>query len=102
MSSRRDRRHARRTGRAHPSTLPAAQPTALPRGLSRSDLGWGAALLAMTLLAYFPALRDGFIWDDNHYVTENIVLRSLDGLWRLWLEPQSVPQYYPVTFTSFW
>ncbi len=69
---------------------------------SRSDLAWGFALVAITLVAYLPALGNGFIWDDNDYVTQNLVLRSLDGLGRLWLEPQSVPQYYPVTFTSFW
>jgi tetratricopeptide (TPR) repeat protein len=60
------------------------------------------ALGAIALVAYLPALRNGFIWDDNDYVTENLVLRSVDGLRRLWLDPQSVPQYYPVTFTSFW
>jgi tetratricopeptide (TPR) repeat protein len=76
--------------------------TSRARGPSRADLAWAGTLLAITVLAYLPALQNGFIWDDNHYVTENLVLRSFDGLQRLWLQPQSVPQYYPVTFTSFW
>jgi tetratricopeptide (TPR) repeat protein len=42
------------------------------------------------------------VWDDDDYVTANVALRSLDGLRRLWLEPGVTPQYYPVTFTSFW
>jgi tetratricopeptide (TPR) repeat protein len=62
-----------------------------------------AALLALlTLLAYLPALRGGFIWDDNAYVTENVTLRSAAGLGRIWAEPGALPQYYPLTFTTFW
>jgi tetratricopeptide (TPR) repeat protein len=64
--------------------------------------GAAAALLALTLLAYLPALGAGFVWDDDDYVTDNPTLRSLDGLRRIWLEPGAVPQYYPVTFTSLW
>lgn len=60
------------------------------------------ALLLLTLLAYLPAVRGGFIWDDDFYVTKNAVLRDLDGLRRIWTEPRSTPQYYPLTFTTFW
>ena len=59
-------------------------------------------LVALTLAAYAPALQAGFIWDDDSYVTANPTLQSLDGLRRIWLEPGAVPQYYPLTFTSFW
>ena len=51
--------------------------------------------------AYWPALHAGFIWDDDSYVTENAMLRSLEGLRRLWLERGAVPQYYPLTHTTF-
>jgi len=54
------------------------------------------------LLAYLPALGNGFVWDDDDYVTANTTLRSLAGLGRIWLEPGAVPQYYPLTFTSLW
>jgi hypothetical protein len=54
------------------------------------------------VVAYLPALPNGWVWDDDDYVTANQALRSLDGLRRLWLEPGVTPQYYPVTFTSFW
>lgn len=56
----------------------------------------------LTLVAYLPALGNGFIWDDDDYVTANPTLRSLGGLWRIWFEPGAVPQYYPLTFTSLW
>lgn len=61
-----------------------------------------AALLAMTCLSYLPATRGGFIWDDDRYVTGNLLLRSADGLHRIWLEPSAFPQYYPLVLTSFW
>ncbi|MCG3126306.1 MAG: Beta-barrel assembly-enhancing protease [Phycisphaerae bacterium] len=62
----------------------------------------GLALLILTGLAYLPVGRAGFIWDDDHYVTENRTLHSLDGLRRIWLEPRAIPQYYPLVHTSFW
>ncbi|MBX3027358.1 tetratricopeptide repeat protein [bacterium] len=61
-----------------------------------------AALVAMTVLAYLPALQGGFVWDDDNYVTANPTLLNLDGLRRIWVEPDAVPQYYPLTFTTFW
>ena len=59
-------------------------------------------LLAATALAYLPAFRAGFIWDDPVYVAENHTLRSLDGLRQIWLVPGAVIQYYPLVFTTFW
>lgn len=64
--------------------------------------GWfGLALLAVTLLAYLPAIRSGFVWNDEDYVTAP-ALRSLDGLGRIWIEPGAVQQYYPVLHSAFW
>jgi tetratricopeptide (TPR) repeat protein len=62
----------------------------------------GAALVLMVLAAYRPALRAGFIWDDDDHVTANETLKSVDGLRRIWLEPGVVPQYYPLTFSGLW
>jgi len=62
----------------------------------------GGALVAAALAVYWPALHGDFIWDDDAYVTENATLRSLDGLRRIWLEPRSLPQYYPLVHTTFW
>src|SRR5437016_4456617 len=78
------------------------QPSA---GIPAGGCGVAAAALllcAMTVTAYLPVVDAGFVWDDDSYVTANVTLRSLDGLRRIWLEPGAVPQYYPLTFTSFW
>jgi Flp pilus assembly protein TadD len=61
-----------------------------------------AALIAFVMLAYLPATRAGFVWDDEHYVTSNTLLSSVTGLWRIWTEPRALPQFYPLTFTTFW
>ncbi len=59
-------------------------------------------LVVVTFLVYTPALRAGFIWDDDDYVTQNPVLRSAEGLVRVWTELGATPQYYPMVFTTFW
>jgi len=56
----------------------------------------------VTLVAYLPALLGQFVWDDDKYVTNNLLLRSLKGLWQIWFVPGATVQYYPLTFTSFW
>ncbi|HTL27865.1 MAG TPA: hypothetical protein VL282_01530, partial [Tepidisphaeraceae bacterium] len=37
----------------------------------RRDLLLGAILIIATIVAYFPAMKGGFIWDDPDYVTNN-------------------------------
>ncbi len=59
-------------------------------------------LVCVMLAAYRPALRGGYIWDDDFYVTGNRTLRDSDGLRQIWLRPGSTPQYYPLVFTTFW
>jgi Flp pilus assembly protein TadD len=66
-------------------------------------LGLAALVLAAAVASsYLPAVRGGFVWDDDSYVTENRTLRSAGGLKEIWLSPGSTPQYYPLVFTSFW
>jgi len=62
----------------------------------------GALLLAgLTVLAYVPALRGGFIWDDNRFLTLNPLMKASDGLRRIWLTAES-PDYWPLSSTSVW
>lgn len=65
---------------------------------------WAPALwlLGLTLLFYLPALFNGYIWDDDNYVLNNLTLRTWDGLRQMWLEPRSIPQYYPLVHSTFW
>jgi tetratricopeptide (TPR) repeat protein len=60
-----------------------------------------AGLLAVTLLAYGPALHGEFLWDDDAHVTRP-ELRSWQGLGRIWFELDATQQYYPLLHTVFW
>ncbi|HVW20424.1 MAG TPA: tetratricopeptide repeat protein [Opitutaceae bacterium] len=71
-------------------------------GAASARRDWRPALiLPAALLAYLPALRGGFIWDDDGHVTRPD-LRSLGGLRRIWAEPGATQQYYPVLHSAFW
>jgi protein O-mannosyl-transferase len=62
----------------------------------------GALLLCcVTVIAYLPALRSGFIWDDDLLVTGNNLLKSASGLHKIWFTTEP-SDYWPVTLTAFW
>ena len=58
-------------------------------------------LAVVTMLAYQPAWRGGFLWDDDANIATP-ELRSLDGLRRIWFEPRTTQQYYPLLYSSSW
>jgi protein O-mannosyl-transferase len=60
----------------------------------------GLVILCAVFLAYLPALRGGFIWDDDAYVTENRLLTAPDGWRRIWFSAHSQSQYFPMTYTT--
>ena len=69
---------------------------------SWKSVGIGSILLVLlTLAAYLPALRGGFIWDDDDHLTENPAMTAPDGLRQIWTS-LAVSRYYPLTLTSFW
>jgi Tfp pilus assembly protein PilF len=72
------------------------------KNLWKSLVWRGALIVLLTTVAYLPVFHAGFIWDDDAYVTDNVTLRSLHGLWRIWFQVGAVPQYYPLVHTSFW
>jgi hypothetical protein len=101
---------ARRT--VGPAAPPARAPAAL-RALGRAELLTALAVVALALWAYVPALRAGWIWDDDLYVTNNAYVQSWGGLWDIWFGFTrhaskggalivKTYQYYPVVFSSFW
>src|SRR5712664_3460940 len=90
----------RRAGhRPSPAIPPHPRPTL---AFWKPALLQGAIIVLLTLVAYLPALRAGYIWDDDEFVTDNLTLRSLAGLRRIWAEPGATWQYYPLVHTSFW
>ena len=65
-------------------------------------LALGTALVLAVAAAYLPALRAGFVWNDDTYVTDNPTLDGLGGLELIWTDSKANEQYYPMVFTSYW
>jgi len=63
---------------------------------------WSIAAAILAFAVHLPAAENGFTnWDDTAYIHNNPHLTAADGLQRIWTTDES-PQYYPLTFTSFW
>lgn len=68
----------------------------------RALLALGASLIVLlTVIVYVPAMRGGFIWDDDRYVTENPLITAPDGMSRIWFSLDSPSQYFPLVYTTF-
>jgi Flp pilus assembly protein TadD len=82
----------------------AAQSGMTNRKPASRNWNWlfGLLLTAAVLAAYLPALRGGFIWDDDLHVTNNPTLRDWTGLKDIWFEVGKTLQYYPLVHSSFW
>jgi Tfp pilus assembly protein PilF len=57
-------------------------------------------IILVTFAAYAPALRAGFVWDDDELVTENNLIKAPDGLYRFWCTTQPT-DYWPLTSTTW-
>jgi tetratricopeptide (TPR) repeat protein len=62
--------------------------------------GWGLLLCALVLVAYLPAARGGFVWDDVDHLTENPCIVGPLGLKEIWTTSQA--SLCPLVFTTFW
>ncbi len=63
----------------------------------------GGLIVLLVFLAYLPALRGGFIWDDDYWTTNLLALfQDTSGLRLIWFQPTALQQYYPLSGTTFW
>ena len=79
--------------------IQAAQITTL-NSRQRSQL-LGASLILAAIIAYLPAVKAGFIWDDDVLLTANSNMQGIAGLGRIWMA-QGTCDYTPLTLTAFW
>ncbi|HUJ10334.1 MAG TPA: O-GlcNAc transferase, partial [Verrucomicrobiae bacterium] len=62
----------------------------------------GAILIfLLTIVAYLPAMRGGFVWDDDLLITNNQLVKAHDGPYRFWFTAEP-PDYYPLTWSLWW
>jgi tetratricopeptide (TPR) repeat protein len=62
-------------------------------------------LLVATIIAYLPAFSGEFLWDDLPAIPQNDLMRSADGLWKIWTDPAANPvteQHHPLVHSTFW
>jgi tetratricopeptide (TPR) repeat protein len=57
-------------------------------------------IVLVTSAAYVPAMRGGFVWDDDAFVL-NPIIKAGDGLYRFWFSTEP-PDYFPLTSTTLW
>lgn len=60
-----------------------------------------ALIVLLTVVAYIPVLRAGFVFDDTTLITDNPMVKASDGLSRFWFTTQA-PDYYPLTWSLWW
>ncbi|HEV2095679.1 MAG TPA: tetratricopeptide repeat protein [Chthoniobacterales bacterium] len=63
--------------------------------------GQMAVIVAAVVIIYIPAMRAGFVWDDEPLVTKNPLLRSVAGLGEIWAGGR-IADYFPLTNNLFW
>jgi tetratricopeptide (TPR) repeat protein len=70
-------------------------------GPGQRDWWFLGLIVAVTVLAYWPALPGKLLWDDQAHVA-NPDLRPVSGLVRIWTDIGATQQYYPVLHSAFW
>ncbi len=58
-------------------------------------------LLALTCVVYLPVLHAVFVWDDSFMITDNQMLRSTDGLYKIWFTNKPA-DHIPITLSALW
>ncbi len=51
---------------------------------------------------FLPVLHGGWIWDDIVYIPQNPMMADPARLWKIWFQPGSFIEYYPIEQTVQW
>lgn len=92
----------RRELRAVTADVDALEAARGPAAFFGVSIPWSGLLflLLATLAVYSPAMRGGYVWDDDLHV-ESPVFEKPNALRRIWIAGETA-QYYPLTYTAFW
>src|SRR3954453_5481469 len=74
-----------------------------PSADAKEVSAWIPALVLMAIVAaaFWPALKNGFIWDDDLMLTENPLIKAAGGLKLIWFTNKPT-DFFPVTYTDLW
>ncbi len=59
------------------------------------------ALIAAVFLVYQPVWHAGFIWDDDTFLFNNLLIKQDNGLYQFWFTTKA-PDFFPLTSTTLW
>ncbi len=59
-------------------------------------------LVVITVAAFAPVVKAGYLWDDDLYITGNPHLKDAAGLVDMWFRFGSTTMYVPAVFTTLW
>ena len=62
---------------------------------------YAAALAALCILAFWPSVHGGFIWDDLQFIIHNPLMQTGRGLGEIWLGDTN-EDYWPISYSLFW
>jgi len=95
---------SKRSGTPSKNTTSDSSPTVSLNPTGRHEIFGNRhlkGLLLFTALVYLPSLFGGFIWDDKTYVTESPIIKSSDGLWKIWFTKEPV-DFWPLSYSLEW
>jgi tetratricopeptide (TPR) repeat protein len=62
-----------------------------------------AALIAvMVFWIFLPVIHGDWLWDDEELISQNELMHDPGGLWKIWSEPGSLIDYYPLWYSAEW
>ncbi|MBI1292972.1 tetratricopeptide repeat protein [bacterium] len=76
------------------------EPIQQPIIIDRAFCLYAIAVLVVVIVAFIPALKAGFIWDDDDHFTKNPYVADPNGLVTIWTSAKAI--YYPLTLTTWW
>jgi tetratricopeptide (TPR) repeat protein len=59
-------------------------------------------IIAAVFWIYSPVFYGDWLWDDDTDITDNSIIQSPAGLWRIWFVPGSQLDYYPLKASVQW
>jgi len=59
-------------------------------------------IVAAVLWIYGPVLHGDWLWDDDYLIEKNDLIHDPYGIWNIWLAPDTLIDYFPLTVSLDW
>jgi lipoprotein NlpI len=59
-------------------------------------------IVAAVFLIFSPVFQGEWLWDDDSLITNNLLVHSSNGLWKIWFEPDTLIDYFPLKVSVEW